>query len=168
MARWRLNDKHYIYVEGTECEYVETDQETGKRARKIYEVPRFLDPKDPKDHNYPGEIVVSHLPNGRDYIFHGDPTPDMEPLDEEAKAISDKLRPRWREPFSELDMYFMSEQNYSQSMLRMNERLLDNAARQAPQSLGGVTREDFEKLQEQVAALLEQNAKLQEKAARRV
>ena len=161
MARWRLTDKHYLPVEGTEWEYIETDQETGRRARKIYEVPKFLDPKNPADFNYPGEIIVSHKPHGRDYIFKGDPTADMEPLDEEATEISNRLRERWREPFEELDMKYVSEQNYSQSLLRKHERLVDEAWRKEPQSLGGVSETDFKALQEQVKALMEQNLKLQ-------
>jgi len=63
-----------------------------------------MDPNDPADCNYPGEIVVCHAGKGQrqDIIFVGNPTPDMEPYDEEAEAISASLRQSWEHPIESL------------------------------------------------------------------
>jgi len=108
MARWRLITGHYLNVlvdgEPIEWEYKEVDRTTGKQARKIFPVPMLMDPNDPADCNYPGEIVVCHEGKGQrqDIIFVGDPTPDMEPYDEEAEAISASLRQSWEHPIESL------------------------------------------------------------------
>src|SRR5258708_30844440 len=108
MARWRLITGHYLNVlvdgEPVEWEYKEVDRTTGKQARKIFPVPMLMDPNDPADHNYPGEIIVCHEGSceRRDVVFIGDPTPEMEPLDEEAEAISADLRQKWEHPIESL------------------------------------------------------------------
>ncbi len=108
MARWRLITGHYINIltdgKPAEWEYKEVDRTTGKQARKIFPVPVLLDPNDPADHNYPGEIVVCWDGKGQrqDLIFTGDPTPDMEPMDEEAETISASLQERWAHPIDSL------------------------------------------------------------------
>jgi len=173
MARWRLTDAHYLNVPGTEWEYKETDRETNRQARKVYEIPLYLNPKDRADWNYPGEeaIIVSSRYDPsyrRDIVFVGPPTPDMEPIDEEAKEISQGFidRGAWQHPIDAINM------TYSQSVLSDFERqlaqVLANVAKQpsAPTatnlSLGGVSQEAFEKLQSQVATLMERNAQLEE------
>src|SRR5689334_3691415 len=96
--RWRLTTPHYLNVptlpDGTrvEWEHKETARESGRAIRKLYAVPMLLDPRDPADHNHPGDIIVCHDVEGarhdhKDYIFEGDPTPEMEPLNDEAEAI---------------------------------------------------------------------------------
>ena len=78
MARWRLMNAHYLNVSGTEWEHKETDRSTGKQARKVFPVPMLLNPEDPADHNYPGEIIVAHegkTAQRRDIIFVGQPSP---------------------------------------------------------------------------------------------
>lgn len=106
MARWRLINGHYLNtVEKTEWEHKETDRMTGKANRKMFIVPAFMDPNDPADHNYPGEIIVAREGTNherKDILFQGDPTPDMEPLDDEAEAISAILRNRWEHPIDSL------------------------------------------------------------------
>jgi len=108
MARWRLINGHYLNVlidgEPAEWEYKEVDRTTGKQARKIFPVPMLMDPNDPADHNYPGEIIVCYKGSGerKDIVFIGDPTPEMEPLDEEAEAISASLRQKWEHPIESL------------------------------------------------------------------
>lgn len=105
MARWRLTGKHYIHIEGTEWEYKETDQATGQQGRKVFAVPRHLDPDNPRDCNYPGECIVATKASAqypRDHIFSGPPTPDMEPLDEEAEAITEATRDSWVHPIESL------------------------------------------------------------------
>src|SRR6516164_6345197 len=93
MARWRLLEPHYLNVPGTEWEYKEADRETGRQARRVYEVPLYLDPKDRADQNdrENESVVVSDRydpAHHRDYVFVGAPTPNMEPIDDEAQAIS--------------------------------------------------------------------------------
>lgn len=98
MARWRLMSAHYLNVPGTEYEHREVSRETGKQAVKRYPVPLFLNPNDPADCNYPGEIIVADKANRlhpKDLVFVGPPTPEMEPLDEEAEKISAKHREKW-------------------------------------------------------------------------
>lgn len=171
MARWRLTDRHYLQVPGTEWEYKESDRETGRQARKVYEIPLYLDPKDPADWNYRSDesiIVANKLDPAfrRDILFVGPPTPDMEPLDDEAREISQGYidSGAWKHPIDNINM------TYSQSVLSDFERQLAqtlanlNQKIATPQSvsLGGVSTEAFEKLQQQVAALMERNAQLEE------
>jgi len=114
MARWRLAAAHYLMTGDTKWEYSEVDRVTGRPKRVQFDVPRHLNPEDPGDWNYvyskdgfgkadSGEIIVAqgeHEP--RDIIFQGDPTPDMVPLDDEAKAISAKFADRWKHPIEDL------------------------------------------------------------------
>jgi hypothetical protein len=106
MARWKLMTAHYLNVPGEEWEYIETDRKTGRPRRTKFPVPRLLDVNDPtcwtnrwggKD-NEDGEIIVCHDGKGEpsDQIFFGDPTPDMMPIDDEAKAISASFEDFWR------------------------------------------------------------------------
>lgn len=103
MARWKLACPHYINSPGIEWEYNETIN--GKVSRKRFPVPRYLNTSDPGDwnnkwgskDNEEGEIIVCYEGKGeaRDIIFLGDPTPDMIPIDDEAKAISKTFEGRW-------------------------------------------------------------------------
>lgn len=103
MARWRLTAAHYLKVPGTEWEYKEVDMTSGRQARKVFPVPLHLDPNNPSDCNYPGDIIVKQgKGEPRDIIFEGPPTPDMEPLDDEAEAISAKWREKWSHPIEDL------------------------------------------------------------------
>jgi hypothetical protein len=99
MARFRLTGKHYLHtVPGTEWEQKEVDATTGRQAIRRYPVPLHLDPDNPADHNYPGEIIVStkaDRAHPRDIVFKGPPTPDMEPIDEEADKLIAPLRAKW-------------------------------------------------------------------------
>lgn len=114
MARWRLLAPHYINVldtggDAVEWEYEEIDKNTGKVARKRYPVPLHLDPNDPTDHNYPGEIIVADKPSrqyNRDYVMVGkiSVTQDMQPLDDEAEKISDEARKKWAHPIDSIPM----------------------------------------------------------------
>lgn len=103
MARYRLREAHYLQVPGTEWEQKETDQASGRQVRKVYPVPLLLDPKNTADCNYPGEVIVANKPSRehpRDIIFTGPPTPDMEPLDEEAEA--ELAKRNWVHPIDSL------------------------------------------------------------------
>lgn len=118
MARWRLINAHYLSIAGTTWEYKEVDRSTGKQIRREFPVPLYLNPGEPSDWNYrigrdEGEIIVSDG-NGaepRDLIFAGDPTPDMEPLDDAARKISAGFADRWKHPIESLPGSF------SQSLL---------------------------------------------------
>ena len=172
MARWRLLQPHYLNVPGNEWEYKETNRDTGRQARKVFAVPQFLNPNDAADHNYreDGDIIVSDGNNAqrKDIIFVGPPTPDMEPLDDEAQAISDAERPKWQQPIESLP-----GQGYSASLLSQFEAQLaalvaGNTAKPASaMSVSGVDPSAFEALQQQVAALMEKNAELEAKVLRR-
>lgn len=115
MARWKLMASHYLNtVNGTEWEYNETDRSTGRPKRMRVLVPRYLDIRDPGDwtnswqsgtnmatsklDREEGEIVVCLPGKGesRDIEFIGDPTPDMVPIDDEAREISAGFESHWR------------------------------------------------------------------------
>lgn len=114
MARWKLTAPHYLVVDGVEWEYKEIDRTTGKEVRRRFQVPRLVDPNDPgdwtqKEYGLNGLVAdgVVNVSNGNnpgpgDIIFHGDPTPDMIPLDDEARAISDSFAGRWNHPIESL------------------------------------------------------------------
>lgn len=144
MARWKLNGKHYLNVPGTEWEHKEISLSSGKQVRKIYTVPAFLDPAEPGDCNYPGEIIVCHEGKGerKDIVFLGDPTTEMEPLDEEAEEISAQCA-------------------------RMREHPIETmSARLAPpQNVSGVDPKAFEALAANVQALMQANEELRSRLA---
>jgi hypothetical protein len=174
MARWKLTDAHYLNVPNIEWEYKESDRETGRQARKIYHVPLYLNPKNREDWNYPQDeaIIVTNKEDRahpRDIFFEGPPTPDMEPLDDEAEKISKGYHDRgeWKHPIEAMNM------TYSQSMLsefemKIAQHLAGVAQQQPPNvSTKGVDPAEFAKMQEQLAELMEQNMKLKEQAVRR-
>lgn len=106
MARWKLMTSHYLNVPDEEWEYTENDRATGRPLRRKFKVPRLLDINDPgcwtskwgTQSNEEGEIIVCLEGRGepKDIVFTGDPTPDMEPMDDEAKAISLTYAGRWK------------------------------------------------------------------------
>lgn len=167
MARWRLRAAHYLYI-GEEWEYQETDSITGRSNRVRFPVPTLLDPKDPSRWtNRDGDIVVCHEGKGHssDTVFQGDPTPDMEPLDEEARKISDALSSRWNHPIEGID----SQKSFGDALFEGLTRKLDSlVSKQIPISENMVSREEFDSLKEQLAQLMARNAELEEKSTRRV
>lgn len=106
MARWKLMCPHYLETRDTEWEYNETDRQTGRPKRTRFPVPRYLNPVDSGDwtnrwgskDNEMGEIIVCHENKGEkgDITFWGNPTPDMVPIDDEAKAITATFEDAWR------------------------------------------------------------------------
>lgn len=138
--RWKLMTSHYLNTKDTEWEYKETDRNTGREKRKQLAVPRFLDINDPGDWTVnlgvdggvsrggrgpdgQGEIIVCHKDKGLsgDIAFYnadgspGDPTPDMVPVDDEAKVLSASFEDHWRyKPDT-------AEVSYSQSMINRFE-----------------------------------------------
>ena len=101
MARWQLMSSHYLRVEDNEWEYRETAP-GGKMVKKVYNVPRLLDKSDHSCYTDPqqGIIVVCHKGKGQpnDIVFFGPPTPDMMPLDDEAKKITELESKKWTDP----------------------------------------------------------------------
>ncbi len=167
MARWRLMTPHYLKVEGNEWEYQETSQTTGKISRHRFPVPMLLDVKDPGDWNYPQDkmIVVCHKGKGlpKDYVFEGPPTADMEPLDDEAQAITDKESVKWVHPIESL----AAKGGFGPALLADLEKELTAAIRNAanvasaPAQATSVTDEAFAALKKQVEELMAINAALQ-------
>jgi hypothetical protein len=111
MARWRLTEPHYLFTDpGTKWEYVETDRTTGRQVRKQYEVPQYFHHEaeadwneyesGPRGEKLAGSIVVSDGRNAkpRDIVFKGNPTPGMDPIDDEAKAITAQFKDKWNLP----------------------------------------------------------------------
>jgi hypothetical protein len=166
MARYRLRSPHYINVgpidgQAIEYEYKETNRDTGRQARKVFPVPMHLDPKEPSDCNYPGEIIVATeaAAQGRDYIFFGDPTPEMEPLDAEAEAVVERLRPRWEHPIDTLP---------AQGLDAREQAFVDAFAKMAAGqnvSTKGVDPDEFAKLKKAVEEMGVQNAELRKQLA---
>jgi hypothetical protein len=160
--RWRLNSSHYLKVaelpDGTRCEWEhkETSRETGRTVRKLYPVPILLNPGDPADCNYPGEIIVAHAVDGAsnlsaDIIFEGAPTPEMEPLNPTALAITDSMRHQWDHPIESLPSnggMTSAESAFMQRMMEAFERVAPSPAL-AP----SVTQAQYDELKAQVAAL---------------
>lgn len=103
MARWKLMTSHHLNVPGNEWEY--TENVNGDMKRYRFAVPKLLDIRDPKcwtnkfgnKDNEEGEIVVCYAGKGdpRDVVFEGEPTPDMQPVDEEAAVISASFAKKW-------------------------------------------------------------------------
>lgn len=168
-ARWKLMQKHYIKVPGTTWEYRETGN-TGKQVRKTLEVPMYLDPDDPADHNYKadGLIIVANRESDdfmRDIIFVGDPTPDMVPLNAEAKEISARFQDQWGKPAVDI-----GEEGYSEALINTLTETLQSFNSTAKPSGFAVSDEKFNQLMEMNASLMEMNKMLLAKLepARRV
>ena len=162
MARWKLTAPHYLSVPDTEWEFVETDTGSGKQVRHRYVVPMYLDPKDPSDCNRQGEIVVCWKNKGAqgDLVFVGEPTPEIEPLDDEAREISDSHRHKW----SQYGGGFQGA-GYAEGMLQDFQRQLSEASRRNPPAIDHSG--EIAELKDQVAELVKQNAELLRKVARR-
>jgi BMFP domain-containing protein YqiC len=89
----------------------------------------------------------------------------MEPLDEEARKISDALSSRWNHPIEGID----SQKSFGDALFEGLTRKLDSlVSKQIPISENMVSREEFDSLKEQLAQLMARNAELEEKSTRRV
>lgn len=128
MARWKLMVNHYLNVEGTKWEYQETDRVTGRPKRTQFPVPRYLDILDPADWTNKlgdtGEIIVSDGKGAdpKDIIFTGEPTPDMEPVDDDARRISAGFADQWRRGADEM----ISGKNYADMIMdKLHDKMDD-------------------------------------------
>lgn len=150
--RWRLMTSHYLNVPGTEWEHNESDRTTGKAVRKLYPVPCLLDPRNPQDCNRDGDCIVAHAGDHNvrsDIIFLGDPTPDMEPVNDEAQAISDSLQAKWAHPIDTLPANGGMNDAEKAFLEKMMEAFAGAAA--APNQT--VPKEDYDALLKRVLAL---------------
>lgn len=158
MARWRLTGPHYLNVPGTEWEYSEITRD-GKQSRKRFAVPTYLDPASPPTMRDPNgrndEIIVCHVGKGQpnDVEFEGDPSPDMIPLDDEAKAISQRLaESSWKVQPELLQDSFGAhlERNLEKQLIALRK---DQAAAEKP--LEGV-----QELLAAIGAMMQQNQQI--------
>lgn len=162
MARWRVLEPHYIHAEqyGEPTTWVreETNRDTGRAFRRTFTVPLLVDPNDPTCINkhvgycvvatqgseQPGDIVLA--PNTK-------PTPGMEPLDDEARAISDAERPKWKSPIDNVPITL--GEDFSALIMRKLEQQINEATRLASspaQSLGGASTSELADLRALVEA----------------
>ena len=163
MARWKLMTSHYLHVDGEEWEYTENDRVSGRPRRIKFKVPRLLDINDPtcwtnkwgSQGNEDGEIIVCYSGKGdsHDIVFYGDPTPDMVPVDDEAKEISAGLAARWNyKPDALVD--------HSQSLIdKFQFEMADVQAKPVP---------GLAELTTAIGEMAKQNQKLVETFARRI
>lgn len=158
MARWRLTAPHYLNVEGNSWEYKEVNRTNGKQVRTVFPVPLHLDPDNPTDWNIvrgkdDGEIVVATEASPafpHDIIFIGSPTPDMVPLDEEAKAISASMASKWKHPIESLTG------TYADAMLKdLGEQMEEVRGRTASAPVEGMT-----ELLTAMTAMMKQNQEM--------
>jgi hypothetical protein len=166
---WRLRDHHYLNVPNTFYIKREVDGETQEMIEHKYPVPRLLRLDDPKACNAgDGVVLVStdsqaKMINARMWIFDGEPTPDMEPQNDAAEAISAQFRPRWLKPFEELHATGGGSGNFAKDLENALARVLDSAAagKSTPTSSEGILAE----INAQMKQLMEQNAALSAKVA---
>jgi hypothetical protein len=160
MARWKLTEPHYLSVPSERWEHTTNDARTGKPVRKMYKVPKHLDPRIEDDWNVringmDGEIHVCYEGKGfpTDIVFEGNPTPGMLPLDEEARDISAQFS--WT-PTEGIDEESQRKSFYARLSDTMINQLTDLKATTAmtPQTQG------LDKLLEAMAALMAQNQQI--------
>lgn len=145
MAKWKLAQPHYLnMVEPIEWEHQETDPVTQRVLRKRYVVPLYINK---------GEIV--NQGEGGEFEFIGDPTPDMVPIDAEAEAISDKLKPSWQ-----VSEYGTGTESVLDNLTKELSKAMAAGISVANVSVPGVSAEAFAEMQGQLKALTEQNAQL--------
>lgn len=143
MARWQLTEPHYLNTVDTKWEFETKNRTTGRSERKQFRVPLHLDPNIEADWNYTdrvgnnivdGKVVVCWEGKGedRDIVFEGDPTPGMLPLDDEAKAVSEKFA--WK-PTAGLDQESQFNSHTQQMLIKLTEEL-KGATAAAPQAAG--------------------------------
>lgn len=149
MARWQLTQPHYVHVtELIEWEKIETDPITQRQNRKRYRVPLYIDAD---------KVVCRGRGLPGDIEFEGEPTPDMMPLDDEAKAISDSFKDLW----SQSDYGIGTDAVLANLGMELAKAMSQGSTQS--RAVPGVTPEAFAEVQRQLTALMEQNAMLMAK-----
>jgi hypothetical protein len=169
MARWKLTEAHYIVAERDgvrpEWEYKEISRATGREIRKKFPVPMYLDPKSQEDWNHrpdaqdDGMIVVTDGVNAhhKDIVLIKNAkgqlpiTPGMEPLDDEARAISAKYNERV------IPIEGREDATYSERLLDKFIEQMAEAKTNAGQQL---STPGIDKVLESMTAMMEQNQKI--------
>lgn len=162
--QWRLKSSHYLNVPGTHWEQNETDRNTGKANRKVHSVGLLLNPDDAADCDRNGEIIVYTAVDGArppkfGHEFIGEPTPEMEPLNEEAEAISESLMKKWEKPFDSFQT--SADGEFSERLLAGLEKALNKASQGAVGETPGTTvvpKAEYDALKDQLAKLQSQMA----------
>jgi hypothetical protein len=142
MPRWKLTAKHYLqalqFGQPSEWQREEINVQTGRAFRKTYPVPMFIDPDDPfcinrhvgycvvatEGSDQPGDLIVSNFK----------PTPDMEPLDEEARTMSEAERPNWINPIDGLSP--MMGEDFANQLLAALQQQMNQTSGVSPSQLG--------------------------------
>lgn len=181
MATWRLTGKHYLNVtipddpdNPIEWIYEETDTRSGRRIRKRYKVPLYMNPDEPSYYHVNGELYVAKEgkvpPMKGALLFDGDPTPDMDPMDDEAEAISASCKAKWTAPMGETAFPGQGGNFGDKLLAQLSEQLAAVMAnsplpKAAVGGVGVITAEQFGELQRQLTELAESNAALQAQVA---
>lgn len=165
MARWRVTAKHYLlarqFGEDTTWVREETNRDTGRAFRRTFAVPLYIDPEDPICINRnTGFCVVategSEMPG--DITLLSPCTPDMEPLDDDARRITAEESKKWKDPINSLPISIGDD--FGNQLLAMLTSQFNNVANAPGVSLKGASNSEIEELKAMLVAQQEQIAKL--------
>lgn len=165
MARWRVTAKHYLLAKqfGEDTTWVreETNRDTGRAFRRTFMVPLYIDPEDPICINKNlGYCVVategSEMPG--DITLLSPCTPDMEPLDDEAKRITAEESKKWKDPINSLPISIGDD--FGNQLLAMLTSQFNNVANAPSVSLKGASGNELDEMRKMLVAQQEQIAKL--------
>lgn len=165
MARWRVTAKHYLLAKqfGEDTTWVreETNRDTGRAFRRTFSVPLYIDPEDPTCINRNiGYCVVategSEMPG--DITLLSPCTPDMEPLDDDAKRITAEESKKWKDPINSLPISIGDD--FGNQLLAMLTAQFNNVSNAPSVSLKGANTSELDELKAMLAAQQEQIAKL--------
>lgn len=176
MARWRLLEPHYLYLDPpVKWVYNEVDRVTGRPVRKEFEVPQYFHHESEIDwtefdligrgERVNGYVVVTDGKGNftpKDIKFKGEPTPGMYPLDEEAKAISAQYSAKWSTPDKIWDMN--ADGSYSS---RLTDHLVENQNKVNMHIAELAERRDagFDKFMQAMTTMMQQNQMILETLA---
>jgi hypothetical protein len=123
--------------------------------RKALLVPMLIDPGDRGCINkHEGICIVAYKGSEHpgDIVFFGPPTVDMEPIDDEATAITMEWRKEWSKNAA-FDTFMISGEDYGKSILRMLESQLSDSMRSnKPVSLAGASESSMADLKAMIEA----------------
>jgi hypothetical protein len=161
MARWRVTAKHYLnakqFGEDTTWVREETNRDTGRAFRRTFMVPLLIDPEDPICINRNvGYCVVategSEMPG--DIILLSPCTPDMEPLDEEARQITAQESKKWKDPINGLPIHV--GEDFGNQLLAMLTAQMNSVDAGKSVSLKGASNDEVTQLKTMLAQQQEQ------------